>query len=303
MALRSGVLKINSLKRKLFILGEKSLKTGLQYEIPEERREKIYNENIDSSTILCNKNFVKKEYLKKPELIIFDKDGTLICFHAMWVPWVIGYVERIEKFSGLYLSSDLYKKLGFCKKTRKVIPGLLAEGTMRQIKNAVLDVLSIYGMSKEESEKIIKKVSQIMNEEQKNDKFIKEVTNIHRLFNILKNDNIKIAICTSDSRKNTIHTLSFLGVTHFIDFISCGDDIGNIPKPDPSNALKICSYLNVSPSKAIMVGDTLTDLKMAHLAKLGGSVGVLTGVGNYSLLYPYSKLLVNDVSQIPMYFI
>lgn len=276
---------------------------GLQYSVPEEKKEEIYNKSIDSKIIFNKKNIVKSDCIEKPELIIFDKDGTLICFHAMWVPWIIGYVERIEQFSELYLSSELYDKLGFCKKTKKVVPGLLAEGTMKQINDAVLDVMKSYGISKEKSIKIVEKVSKVMKEEQKDNKFIKEVTNIQRLFNALKNDNIKIAICTSDSRKNTIHTLSFLGVTPFIDFIRCGDDIGSVPKPDPSNALKICSYLNVLPSKTIMVGDTLTDLKMAYLANLGGSVGVLTGVGNYSLLYPYSKMLVDDVSQIPMYFI
>ena len=29
-----------------------------------------------------------------PRLFVFDKDGTLICFHSMWQPWLQGFIER-----------------------------------------------------------------------------------------------------------------------------------------------------------------------------------------------------------------
>uniref|UniRef100_A0A0N5C3E6 HAD family hydrolase n=1 Tax=Strongyloides papillosus TaxID=174720 RepID=A0A0N5C3E6_STREA len=210
MPLTSSVLKLNGLFAKIITIRNSSLKAGTQYIIPEERKKIVINENIDLTGNFSKKKVIKRKLIKKPELIIFDKDGTLICFHAMWVPWVIGYVERIEKISGVYLSSTLYSRLGFCIEQRKVIPGLLAEGTMKQIKDTSLNVLMDYGVPNEECYKIINKVSKQMDEEQKNSKLIEEITDIRRLFITLKNDNIKIAICTSDSRKNTIQTLSFL---------------------------------------------------------------------------------------------
>ena len=33
----------------------------------------------------------------KPGLVIFDKDGTLVCFHAMWTPWCKGLASRMKQ--------------------------------------------------------------------------------------------------------------------------------------------------------------------------------------------------------------
>ena len=30
----------------------------------------------------------------KPKCVIFDKDGTLVCFHTMWSPWCTDLAQR-----------------------------------------------------------------------------------------------------------------------------------------------------------------------------------------------------------------
>ncbi len=35
-----------------------------------------------------------KEQVFRPKLIIFDKDGTLVCFHTMWAPWCTSLADR-----------------------------------------------------------------------------------------------------------------------------------------------------------------------------------------------------------------
>ena len=35
----------------------------------------------------------------KPGLVIFDKDGTLVCFHTMWSPWCTEFAGKMTRLS------------------------------------------------------------------------------------------------------------------------------------------------------------------------------------------------------------
>src|SRR5258706_16115169 len=54
-------------------------------------------------------------------LAIFDKDGTLIDFHAMWATWVVELARRLEEAAGITLAGRLFKTLGYEPATGHVV--------------------------------------------------------------------------------------------------------------------------------------------------------------------------------------
>lgn len=96
------------------------------------------------------------------------------------------------------------------------------------------------------------------------DMAIKLTGNMTHLFKKLKDEGVRIAICTSDSREGTEQFLKRENLTDMVDAVVCGDDEGTQPKPSPHNAFKICKELGISPADTIMVGDTPADTLMGQ---------------------------------------
>jgi HAD superfamily hydrolase (TIGR01549 family) len=110
-----------------------------------------------------------------------------------------------------------------------------------------------------------------------NDDTLKQITDVKTLFKILKNNDIKVAVCTSDSRTGTMETLSTLGLSEYVDHVVCGDDPDTKPKPAPHNAWQICEQLDVDPATAAMVGDTSADVGMGKV-RASAIVGKVWGM-------------------------
>ncbi|KAM3726465.1 Pyrophosphatase PpaX [Dirofilaria immitis] len=239
---------------------------------------------------------IRPQKNKKASLVIFDKDGTLICFHATWVPWAVNVAKRISKAINVNVEKEIYSLLGLQKEEQRVQSGLLAEGTMAQIHDAIARLLINRGIEAAEAVKYVM-VAVLESNESSGDS-AKEIFDLRSLFRQLQDNGIKIAICTSDSRKGTMTTLRRLRLEDYIDMTVCGDDAGSMPKPHPHNALSICRALDVDPQDALIVGDTLADMGMGRSANLGSTVGVLSGVCGINELRPQADHIVHDVGEL-----
>lgn len=200
----------------------------------------------------------------------------------------------MEQVTGIDMKRDIYKNLGICVDSNKVITGILADGTASQVKISLTQILLRHGLTYEESMLL---VNQTWKDCQKYlaGKSESSCKDAKKLFKKLKQSNIKIAINTGDLRESAIVDLESLGLLKYVDMMVCGDDPISQPKPSANNTILICNEFKVDPNKTVVVGDSQFDLEMAAAANVYRKIGVLTGVGDQETLEKYADYVVNSV--------
>lgn len=89
----------------------------------------------------------------------------------------------------------------------------------------------------------------------------------------LKEKGYKVGIATSRMKSSTLVGLRKFGVMDYIDALVTCDDT-NKHKPDPEPVLISLERLQAKPEEALMIGDSMFDIKCAHNA---GVKAVLVG--------------------------
>ncbi|XP_002732332.1 phosphoglycolate phosphatase-like [Saccoglossus kowalevskii] len=230
----------------------------------------------------------------KPALVIFDKDGTLICVHAMMGPLTRHLAQSMEAETKLQFRDRLYKFLGYDEKTRRMTKGIMTEVNDDLIKKELCSFLVREGVEK--AEDVMEKCW--FGEDILATTGVNPIGDVKKLMNTLKKNGIKIAICTGDGRESTERVVKILELGQLVDTMVCGTDEDSISKPSPHNALMICERLGIHPSDTMIVGDTLGDSRMGRSAGLGWIVGVPTGTYSEDELKADADYIVKDVHGI-----
>lgn len=233
----------------------------------------------------------------KAQAIIFDKDGTLIDFDAMWGGWVVYLAEQLHLASGLDVREPLCIAMGYDDGNKKVLAhGKLAATPMHLLYRLTVEVMQSLGLNAEKAEKVVEEGWCIP------DPVIlaKQFTDTRVLFGQLHGKGIKIGIATTDDRAPTQAMIEAFDIEEYIATMVCADD-GIKAKPAPDMVLTICERMQVDPARVMVVGDTTADLKMARAAGAGLVVGVLSGVSAARDLVEYADVLIESVDEMHAY--
>lgn len=229
------------------------------------------------------------------DLVIFDKDGTLIEFGAMWAGWAVDLAAALERATGRAVTGSLFDMLGFDPIAGRVLPGGgLAATPMARLRDRAAGVLIEAGCTGEGAEAALQTAWHAPDPVG----LARPLADLAQLFGRLRDGGRRIAVATSDDRDPTERTLAALGLNGWIGATVCADD--GIPvKPAPDMVLHLCRVLGVAPTRTAVVGDSLADLTMGRSAGAGLVVGVLSGADDADALEPLADLLLASVADLP----
>ncbi len=233
-------------------------------------------------------------------LVVFDKDGTLLDFHAMWGSLLTHAVHALTSRSegGAALAADLYGALGYDPERRWTDPhGPWAMATTEQGLTILAATLYRRGQPWHVAEAAVRAAWQTATALDALPGLVHPTADLVALFSALQQAGIRIAVDTTDDRMVTETTLRLLKIDELIDHVVCGDD--DLPgKPAPERLLATCDTLGVPIGRTAMVGDTVFDLLMGRRAGAGLVAGVLTGASDRTTLVAQADVVLDSVAGI-----
>ena len=229
-----------------------------------------------------------------PGLIIFDKDGTLIHFDAMWGGWVTELADRLEAAAAIPARDRLFEAMGFdAARGRVIAHGKLAAAPMSILYPLTVSVMRECGLSQPAAESAVAAAWHIPDPVL----LARPFADLPALFGTLRTHGVKVAIATTDDRAPTEATLAGLGAAPFVDTMVCADD-GLPVKPAPDMVTTICDRLGVPLARTVVVGDSAADLQMGRGARAGLVVGVLSGISAAETLAPLADVVIESVARL-----
>lgn len=234
------------------------------------------------------------------DLIVFDKDGTLVDFAEMWGARIHNAVEALCRAvdADIILRGRLYLAVGYDPEFGTFFPQSPAiTAPMHDMYIIPAVVLYQHGYGWLDAELLVEEHYKAVLDAPLKPEEIRATTDLTPLFEGLHAAGVEIAVVTSDDRTPTLQTLDHLGLTDAVGFLVCADD-GLPGKPAPDGLLAACKHFNADPRRVAMIGDSTTDLVMAKRAGVGLRVGVLSGVMDERTLAPQAHLVLPHVGLI-----
>jgi phosphoglycolate phosphatase len=117
----------------------------------------------------------------------------------------------------------------------------------------------------------------------------------------LKKQDYPLACITNKAKQFTLPLLEQLQVLDYFEFVVSGDDLPH-KKPHPLPLLHSAERLGISPHRALMLGDSMTDVKAARSAEFAAIICVSYGYNHgVDIREAEPDAVIDSFSQLPQF--
>ncbi len=222
--------------------------------------------------------------------IVFDKDGTLVDFHATW--FAIGDRLALEAAGGDRGRADrLMREAGYDPALGRFrADSVFAAGT-----NADIVALWFADRPRGTRQAMVRHFDEVTAVE--GAMMAKPLAGACEALAILNARGYTMAVATNDSTAGAEQTLVALGVAQMFAAAYGYDAVAN-PKPAPDVIHAFCDFTGIRPGEIAMVGDNSHDLETARAAGVM-AIGVLSGTGTREALSPRADHILDSIADLP----
>lgn len=241
---------------------------------------------------------VNSEIIPDIQIVVFDKDGTLMDLYHYWFNMVNFRVELARKkfnFNEAQKMDIMYAMGVDVKNNRLRSSGPVGLKKREVVMQAMLEALALAGFSASEEDcyAIFVEADKLSLEHLST--IIRPIKGLTYLIDCLSGNECKIAIATTDKTERAVLAMKILGIYDKLAMIVGEDKVKNY-KPYPDMLDLILQELAIDKQHAVMVGDALTDVEMGVNAGLAASIGVCSGLTTKEKFLKKTKYVIEDIS-------
>lgn len=225
--------------------------------------------------------------------ILFDKDGTLVDFHATW--FAIGEALALRAAGGDHdRAGELLTAAGFDFAGHRFVPdSIFAAGT-----NADIVELWYPDLGSGARQDMVAEFDRFTTSEGASRPVA--LQGCREAIATLHEAGYRLGVATNDSTGGAERTLAALGMSQMFVAAYGYDAVAN-PKPAPDTVHAFCDLTGLKASQLAMVGDNRHDLAMARAGGVGLAIGVLSGTGTRETLAPLADAVLDSIADLPGY--
>lgn len=224
--------------------------------------------------------------------VLFDKDGTLVDFHATWGRATHAVMQRLSggdvgKVARLAAAMHYELDAQRFRPTSPLIGG--SPDDLHEAWGAALGRLDDPSLLDDLNEAFAVETLAALTP-------VGDPTAVLRL---LRERGFRLGLATNDAEANARQQLHRLGLDAHLDFVA-GYDSGHGGKPGPGMVLAFATSVGVPPEQVALVGDTPHDMAAARAAG-AVAIAVLSGPIGRAVLRPLADHVIDSIADLPAF--